>query len=185
VPAKNKTEVISAAAFRELPAKRGRKAALPVNEMWDEQADVKAEIAAAQNMRPPDGKFRHEEIGVFARPTQASYTFTYSGPVVSGNATFAGMHWTKRKALTDKWHGIFSRLMESAGVQAMRRFRINLAYNSRHDCDNLMLICKWLADTVKGKYVADDSKKYYRGINIEPKDSLPHNTFVFTLIEQP
>ena len=159
----NKTETISAADFR---ARNTRKA-------------TAAGLAPVVN--DPNTGLQWFAIARQAAP--ATYTFMYTGPVVSQNKTFAGMHWAKRKALTDKWHGIFGKLLVSAGVQPMARFKLHLRYNSRHDADNLVLTCKWLVDSMKGKYVEDDTKKYYRGIAIEPDESLSHNTFVFTITE--
>lgn len=178
----DKTTRITAAAFRELPAsKRGRKAAVEVPPaIWTEQDALECDLLPPL---PLGDKFRHYETGILARP--ASYSFTYIGVMVSANATFAGMHWTKRKALTEKWHGIFAKLLTEAGTRPMARFKLLLRYNSRHDCDNLVLPCKWLADTIKGRYVPDDSKKYYRGVTIEPDETLKHNTFTFTITEQP
>ncbi|GAC1372636.1 MAG: hypothetical protein NVS3B25_07300 [Hymenobacter sp.] len=158
-PATDRTERLTLAQYRELPV-NGKRRVAPVHVPQE----------------PP--------VYEAAGPVKtARYTFTYSGAVVSHNKTFAGMHWSKRKALTDKWHGIFRGLLHAAGVGQIERFRLHLRYNSRHDVDNLVLTCKWAVDAMKGVYVAEDSKKHYRGIAIEADETLPNNTFVFTIIE--
>lgn len=168
--AQNKTETISAAAFRALPvAGKGRKAA-PAGEIDLGFGFTDADIIAL--------KLREQHT-----PKPSVYTFTYSGKVVSNNKTYSGMHWTKRNALTELWHGTFTRLMSDAGVQPMQRFALHLRFNSRHDVDNLSLLTKWAVDAMKGRYIPDDTKKHYRGIHVEADETLPHNTFVFTLTE--
>lgn len=113
--------------------------------------------------------------------TSATYTFTHSGPVPSNNKAYSGMHWTKRKALADKWHLVFGSYLRAAGVKPMERFTLHLRYNSRHDCDNLSLLQKLAVDTMKGRYVPDDTKKHYRGTHTEVDEALPNNTFIFTI----
>lgn len=162
MPATDKTERMSAAAFQSLASgSKGRRATLPPHTPQE----------------PP----------VYEAPTQnvpgRRFTFSYSGPVVSNNATYAGMHWSKRKATTDKWHGIFGKLLVAAGVQPMQRFTLSLRYNSRHDVDNLSLLTKLAVDAMKGVYIPDDTKKHYRGLCLTADESLPHNTFLFTLTE--
>lgn len=158
--ATNKTQVISAADFQ---ASKGRKSAVA------KPAHVPQE--------PPAYEAQPE------RPSGLRCTFAYMGKVVSNNKTYSGMHWAKRNALTDHWHGVFRQLFVAAGLQPMQKFSLSLRFNSRHDVDNLSLLTKWCVDTMKGPYIPDDTKKHYRGISVNADESLPHNCFVFTITE--
>ena len=73
--------------------------------------------------------------------------------------------------------------MVAAGVQPMQKFSLHLRYNSKHDVDNLSLLGKLAVDTMKGRYIPDDTKKHYRGIHVQVDEELPHNHFVFTISE--
>lgn len=88
-----------------------------------------------------------------------------------------------RKKQADKFHQIFTILLLESKVQKMDKFRIDMKYNSRLDSDNTIPMIKFLVDSMKGKYIVDDTKKYFRGFSITPEESLDKKTYVFTISE--
>ena len=110
------------------------------------------------------------------------YEIVYQGAVTSLNDT-NGQGWHKRHAATKKFEKIFTILMLEAKFKKIDKFRLDVRYNSAHDCDNIVFISKVMVDSMKGKYIKDDTKKYYRGISITPDESLKYKTFVFKITE--
>lgn len=72
-------------------------------------------------------------------------------------------------------------LMKEAGIRPMDKFRIEIEYNSRLDLDNVITLPKMLIDTMKGVYIKDDTKKYYRGLSIEPNEQLSGSTYIIKI----
>jgi hypothetical protein len=113
-----------------------------------------------------------------------AYEIVYEGKITSLNDT-SGQGWYTRNKAVNKFKDIFTILMLEAKFKKIDRFRLDVRYNSRHDCDNVVFICKTLVDTMrKQKYIKDDTKKYYRGISITPDESLKYQTFVFKITEE-
>lgn len=109
------------------------------------------------------------------------YTIVYEGPIVSNNAFYAGMHWTKRNDLKNNYNIIFSNLLTKAKVKPFKQFRLNVRFNSKHDCDNVVATLKIFVDTLKGKYVENDTKEFFTGFSVEHDDTLKKNTMVFQI----
>jgi len=55
----------------------------------------------------------------------------------------------------------------------MKEMFLVIFFNTRHDCDNIVLTAKFLLDTMKGKYIEDDTSKFYKGIQIVHDSELP------------
>lgn len=110
------------------------------------------------------------------------YKITYQGKGVSLNEFYTQGHWTRRTKVKDKYKTIFTELIENSKLEWMDQFSLLLFYNSRHDPDNVIGMEKVFVDTLKGDYIQDDNKKFYRGIYILPDDTLPANTFEFYLL---
>lgn len=83
------------------------------------------------------------------------------------NAIYAGKHWTKRRQDAQMWH-----LMT---VGAMNRARcrktpfdkpvvIRFLWNDRLDLSNHAYMAKLIEDGMTGRIIADDSRRYVRGI---------------------
>ena len=89
------------------------------------------------------------------------YEIVHKGKITSLNDT-SGQGWYIRNKAVKKFKEIFTILMLEAKFKKINKFRLDVRYNSRHDCDNLAFICKTMVDTMKGKYIKDDTKKYYR-----------------------
>lgn len=110
-----------------------------------------------------------------------SYSVTYFGQAPSLNDWYSGKHWGTRLQVKNKYSAIFLDMMLRAGLPKMNQFNIHILYNSRHDVDNVVGVSKIFVDCMKGKYIKDDTKKYFRGLQIEPDESLKLNTFIITI----
>jgi hypothetical protein len=110
------------------------------------------------------------------------YTLSYNGEIISFNQLYSGGHWSKRSAMKSKYRKIFEILLLEAKVKPMSEVFLAVFFNTRHDCDNIVLTGKFLLDTMKGKYIPDDTSKYYKGIQIIHDSSLPRGTLEFHLI---
>ena len=114
---------------------------------------------------------------------QPIYKITYQGKGVSLNQIYAQGHWRTRAAIKKKYKPIFDQLIKDCEeIQFMDKFSVWIFYNSRHDPDNIIGMEKLFVDSLKGKYVEDDHKKYFRGVSIFPDEELDSNTFEFYLL---
>lgn len=111
-----------------------------------------------------------------------SYEIVFEGKWASSNE-LRNNHWRKNQNLKESFRKKFLILLAKAKVEWMERFEIDVLYNSRLDTDNVGGGLKFLIDTMKKKYVADDNKKYFRRLCIQPDESLPKNTYVITISE--
>jgi hypothetical protein len=65
----------------------------------------------------------------------------------------------------------------------MEAFKLELYYNTRHDCDNLAPIAKHFVDVLRElKFVANDTKKYYKSLLLEANIDLPKQSLQFKII---
>lgn len=117
-------------------------------------------------------------LGIFTK----HYKIIYNGEIISFNKLYSGGHWSKRSGMKNKYHKIFDILLLEAKVKPMKELFLAIFYNTRHDADNIVLTGKFLMDTVKGKYLVDDTSKYYKGIQIIHDSSLPKGTLELHLI---
>ena len=86
------------------------------------------------------------------------------------NKIYAGVHWSKRKRQAEEIHALVR--SELARQRIRKRIfekpvRLKFYYNSRLDISNHGYITKMLEDALKGYFIADDSRKYVRGITQE------------------
>lgn len=110
------------------------------------------------------------------------YKIVYQGKGISLNDYYSAGHWSKRHNLKKKYNPIFEELIENAGVAELNQFSLIIAYNSRHDVDNVTGLEKIFMDTLKNMRVKEDDKRYYRGFMVFPDETLETNTFEFYLI---
>lgn len=111
-----------------------------------------------------------------------SYTIRYEGAGISNNEFYAGKHWTVRAGIKKKYAKIFSWLIKGK-AKKYDTIGMVLFYNSRHDTDNVVSLQKLLIDSLKGKYIKDDSTKYMKFTAQVFDPTLPHNTFEFVIIK--
>lgn len=110
-----------------------------------------------------------------------SYTIRYEGQGVSNNEFYAGKHWTVRAGIKNKYAKIFGWLAKSK-AKKFDEIGCVLFFNSRHDTDNVTALQKLAIDTLKGKYIVDDSTKYLKFTAQVFDPTLPKNTFEFIII---
>lgn len=100
------------------------------------------------------------------------------GQPPSLNKFYAGKHWTVRKKLADGYKRQVKAALDDIDSFTIDRFELRVAYNSRYDCDNSILCCKFVADALVEKgYVPDDSPKYYRRLVIHYEPDLPKGIY--------
>lgn len=106
---------------------------------------------------------------------------TYNGKGVSLNSYYSQGHWSKRQNIKKKYSAIFSVLLSELNTQTrFSEFVIYVFYNSRIDPDNVGGIEKVFTDTLRREgFVADDNKKYCKGIYFIPDTSLEKDTYEF------
>lgn len=109
------------------------------------------------------------------------YKITYTGEIASTNKFYASPHWSQRSSAKNKYAKIFSLLLLEAKVAPLKQFSLIVFANTRIDIDN-HIQNKFLIDTMKGKYVVDDSKKFYQMTMTIHDDSLPKNTIEYHII---
>lgn len=112
-----------------------------------------------------------------------SYTIRYEGEGISNNQFYAGKHWTVRAGIKKKYEKIFLWLIKSSKPKKYDSIGCVVFFNSRHDCDNVTALMKLVIDTLKGKYIKDDSTKYLKFTAQVHDPTLPHNTFEFVIIK--
>ncbi len=132
--------------------------------------------------------------------------FTTLGRWVSLNFVMARAHWASDTDVV----AIIKRKVRSAVKDIdiwVTRYRIEIRYNSKLDDHNCVMMPKYFTDAIKfnyektnkGRYVAnaggekivefkglipDDDKRYSRGTSFFPDESLPHNTYIMTYINE-
>ena len=112
------------------------------------------------------------------------YEVVYEGPIVSNNKFYAGTHWTTRNKIKDNYHMVFRSLLKKAKVPKFNEFKIDVLFNSRHDCDNIVATLKLFVDCLKGEYTPEDNTKFFKGFSINFDPTLNKNTVVFQIICQ-
>jgi len=86
---------------------------------------------------------------------------------VSLNTLYAGKHWTFRKRVKDEYKKIVEEELSRYDRYRAEACTIHIRYNSRADVDNIVLVSKFVADTLVGNgWIPDDSPKYYHKLTI-------------------
>ena len=112
-----------------------------------------------------------------------TYKIVYSGgktgKLVSNNQFYSAGHWAIRSAMKNKWVDIYTTLCIQAKMKPFKSFDLRVAFNSNHDLDNCVANIKFFLDSIKGKWVEDDSSEYFQSMSIRRDKSLPKNTIEF------
>ena len=83
------------------------------------------------------------------------------------NAYYAGKHWAKRKEDADYWHALTRAAMSKAQVRRRpfdKPVVITFLWNDRLDLDNHSIMSKMIIDTLKGRLINDDTRRWVKGI---------------------
>lgn len=120
----------------------------------------------------------------------------FKGKGFSLNDFYSQGHYYKRSQIKDKYSDKFRKLIDACQVPFIDKYKITCIFNSRHDPSNIMGMVKVFEDALcgdpnrkKGTYkypplIEDDNKKFCKGIEIYPDESLTLNTFKFFIREQ-
>lgn len=107
---------------------------------------------------------------------------TYTGDITSANKIWESAHWSIRSAVKMKYSKIFTVLLLKEKPKKMSEASLFTFYNSRHDVDNIFCLNKILMDTVKQKYLPDDSTKHYKSTHTIYDSTLPKGTVEFYIV---
>lgn len=95
---------------------------------------------------------------------------------VSLNTLYSGKHWTYRKKIKDAYKKEVETALAGYDHYYAESMRIRISYNSRLDVDNVVLVAKFVADTVVDLgYVYDDSPRYYTELRIKYDSEIDKN----------
>lgn len=112
------------------------------------------------------------------------YEIYYRGRTFSLNDLYSQSHWTKRSNLKNEFKGLFLEELQKSDTSFCHQFYLIIFYNTKHDPDNIVGMSKIFVDTMKGIYVPDDNKKYFKGLLIFPDASLPSGSVDFIIVKQ-
>lgn len=94
------------------------------------------------------------------------------------NQYYAGKHWAIRKKQKDEYSKFCKEELEKYDAFTCDTYELYIRYNSRHDVDNIILVSKFLSDTLVAMgIVKDDGNKYYKRLDIRVDKDLPKDSF--------
>jgi hypothetical protein len=109
------------------------------------------------------------------------YKITYAGKWLSLNEVYSKHRYLANLAKKE-WKERFASLFRDAGVTPFSTFYISIKYWSRIDVDNNAGASKVGVDTLRELgLVANDDKRFYKGLTILPMPDMKHNTYLVTL----
>lgn len=86
------------------------------------------------------------------------------------NQFYAGKHFAVRQKYKKEYNAHIKKALEEFDQFYSETYKIDIVHNTRYDCDNVILAIKFLADYLKDNgYVTDDTKRYFKGLNIRVK----------------
>ena len=112
-----------------------------------------------------------------------SFEVEYKGKWVSVN-TLRNMQYWKVNNLKNEWRPKLQSMLKDVGASNMKldKFKIEVRYNSRMDCDNVSL--KFFCDSLKDlEIIEDDNKKHFLGYSVNYDETLGNSTYVIKVIE--
>lgn len=99
------------------------------------------------------------------------------------NTLYSGKHWTYRKKVKDAYKKEVETALDGYDRYSAECIEIAIAYNSRLDVDNNILVSKFVADTlVDLGFIHDDSPKYYRKVTIKFDPEVARNFCICKII---
>jgi hypothetical protein len=80
---------------------------------------------------------------------------------------YAGKHWTFRKKKKDEYKKLVEEQLARYDHITFNSFKIVIKYNYNQDIDNVVLVSKFVSDTlVANEWAIDDNPKYYKSLKI-------------------
>jgi len=93
------------------------------------------------------------------------------------NAFFNGKHWGGKVKMKKEFTQYCEAELEKYDPFFCESYEIHIRYNTRHDVDNVILVSKFLSDTLVDKgMVKDDGNKFYKRLDIRVDKEIPKNT---------
>lgn len=84
------------------------------------------------------------------------------------NAIYAGKHWSRRKKDSEFWHWLVLSELRRQGIEPILfkgPVKITFYWNDKLDLDNEGYKTKLIIDSLKGKLICDDDKRYVRELH--------------------
>lgn len=111
----------------------------------------------------------------------ATIQIEWEGVDLSLNKWYANRHWSFRNKEKEFWANLFLKLLPKR-TKKIDKYIITMYFNSRLDASNTVPMIKILEDTMKkAHYIVDDSKKFCKGIQIYPDESLGKKHYKLTV----
>lgn len=111
-------------------------------------------------------------------------TVRHEGKGLSINQFYLQGHWKRRSDLKNEFKGIFEALFaKHEELEWMDEFMLILFFNCRMDTDNTSGMIKIFVDTMKGRFIANDTKKHFPSTAMVYDPELPINTYEFVLLK--
>lgn len=102
------------------------------------------------------------------------------------NKYYSGLHWTKRKAITDEWHLLFLAAFRKAKLPKPLAYPITLHVvefcKRLRDSDAAVMASKFCGDAlVKYGYLPDDNPNYIRSVILQSRKGKEDKTVILIL----
>ena len=111
----------------------------------------------------------------------ATIQIEWEGVDLSLNKWYANRHWSFRNKEKEFWANLFLKLLPKR-TKKIDKYIITMYFNSRLDASNTVPMIKILEDTMKkAHYIVDDSKKFCKGIQIYPDETLGKKHYKLTV----
>lgn len=113
--------------------------------------------------------------------TIGSIVIEWEGIDLSLNKWYANRHFSFRIKEKEFWSNLFMKLLPKR-IKKIDKYIITLHFNSRLDASNTIPMVKICEDTMKkNHYIIDDSKKFCKGIEIYPDESMGKKNYKLTV----
>lgn len=94
------------------------------------------------------------------------------------NAYFNSKHWAVKVKYKTEYTIHCEEELNKFDAFTCESYEIHIRYHSRHDVDNVILVSKFLSDTLVNKgIVKDDGNKFYKRLDIRIDRELPKDCF--------
>jgi hypothetical protein len=111
----------------------------------------------------------------------ATINIEWEGVDLSLNKWYANRHWSFRNKEKEFWSNLFLKLLPKRSKK-IDKYIITMYFNSRLDASNTVPMIKILEDTMKkAHYIIDDSKKFCKGIQIYPDETMGKKHYKLTV----